>query len=56
MKTTLRPPESFNRIWDIPFIREAVETGSTVHTDDWLGYTGIDAKGCAWEVTTIGGD
>lgn len=38
------------------FILEAVETGSTVHTDDWLGYTGIDAKGYAWEVTTIGGD
>jgi len=38
------------------FIEEAIALGATVHTDDWLGYSGIEAKGYAWDVTTIGRD
>ena len=28
-----------------PFIRDAVEPGSTLHTDGWVGYNGIEAGG-----------
>ena len=28
------------------FISEAIESGATVHTDDWSGYRGLTAAGC----------
>jgi transposase-like protein len=35
------------------FIVDSAEPGSTVHTDDWTGYQGLEAKGYAHVVTTI---
>jgi transposase-like protein len=37
----------------IPFIQQAIEPGSTVHTDGWLGYTGVEAAGYDHEVTFL---
>lgn len=39
----------------IPFIQEAVEPGSTVHTDGWLGYEPLKAAGYDHEVTFLKG-
>jgi len=36
------------------FILESVEPGSVVHTDGWLGYKGLSAKGYVHEVTIRG--
>lgn len=33
-----------------PFIADRVEPGSTLHTDGWPGYAGIDAKGYDREI------
>ena len=38
-----------------PFVVEAVETGSVVHTDGWEGYTGLEQKGYRHEVTILKG-
>lgn len=35
------------------FIEESAEPGSTVHTDDWTGYQGLDAKGYEHVATPI---
>lgn len=35
------------------FIEDSVEPGSTVHTDDWTGYQGLDAKGYEHVATSI---
>lgn len=41
----------------LPFVQEAIEPGSVVHTDGWLGYQGLAAKGFVHEITLIkGGD
>lgn len=37
----------------IPFVREAVQPGSVVHTDGWSGYNDIKAKGYTHKVTNI---
>jgi len=37
-----------------PFVVDSIEPGSTVHTDGWQGYRGLDQKGYACEVTVIG--
>lgn len=34
-----------------PFVVEAIEPGSVVHTDGWEGYTGVDRMGYRHEVT-----
>ncbi len=34
-----------------PFVLEAIEPGSVVHTDGWEGYGGVDQQGCLHEVT-----
>jgi transposase-like protein len=39
-----------------PFILDSIEPGSTVHTDAWLGYAGIDKKGYEREISVIGGN
>lgn len=39
----------------VPFIRNAVEPGSTVHTDGWLGYEPVGAAGYDHEVTYLKG-
>ena len=36
------------------FIKQAIAPGSTVHTDGWLGYQGVDKLGYAHMVTRIG--
>jgi len=36
-----------------PFVEEAVEPRSLVHTDGWVGYNGIEAKGYTHKVTNI---
>jgi transposase-like protein/ribosomal protein L37AE/L43A len=38
-----------------PFIEASVEPGSTVHTDGWQGYAGIDKKGYHREISLIRG-
>jgi len=35
------------------FLLEVVEPGSVIHTDDWQGYSGLEAKGYIREVTTL---
>ena len=37
----------------IPFVVEAVAPGSVIHTDGWLGYTRLAAKGFTHEVSII---
>ena len=37
-----------------PFIEEAIEPGSVVHTDGWGGYVGLAAKGYVHEATPQG--
>ena len=36
-----------------PFIRDAVEPGSTVHTDGWKGYDDLPKQGCQREKTVL---
>ncbi len=38
-----------------PFVSDAVEPGSVVHTDGWEGYTGLDQRGYRHEVTPLRG-
>lgn len=41
----------------LPFLQDVIEPGSVVHTDGWLGYTGLEAKGFVHDITLIkGGD
>ncbi len=37
------------------FLEEAVKPGSTVHTDGWEGYAGLESKGYAHKVTVLRG-
>jgi transposase-like protein len=37
----------------LPFVQEAVEAGSTVHTDAWAGYHGVEALGYRHKVTNL---
>jgi transposase-like protein len=39
----------------MPFLREAVEPGSTIHTDGWLGYLPAESKGYVHRVTFLKG-
>ncbi len=39
----------------VPFVQEAVEIGSTVHTDGWLGYLPVEAAGYDHQVTFLHG-
>lgn len=39
----------------LSFIKEAIEPGSTVHTDGWLGYAGLGAAGYDHEITFLKG-
>ena len=36
-----------------PFVEQCVTPGAIVHTDGWLGYNGIEAKGYTHEVTVM---
>lgn len=38
-----------------PFVQDCVEPGSTVHTDGWQGYAGLDGKGYQTEITKLRG-
>lgn len=38
----------------MPFVAEAIEPGSVVHTDGWSGYAGLKKKGYVHEVTAQG--
>src|SRR5665213_342068 len=38
-----------------PFVQYCVEPGSTLHTDGWQGYSGLDKKGYQREVTVLRG-
>lgn len=38
-----------------PFVQDCVEPGSTLHTDGWQGYSGLDKKGYQREVTVLRG-
>jgi transposase-like protein len=40
----------------MPFIKEAIQPGSTVHTDGWLGYLPVEAAGYDHEVTFLKGN
>ena len=39
----------------IPFIEDAVEPGSVVHTDGWLGYEPLEKKGYRRQITILRG-
>lgn len=39
----------------IPFVEEAITLGSVVHTDGWLGYSPVEAKGYVHDVTVLRG-
>jgi len=39
----------------LAFIREAVESGATIHTDGWRGYSGLPAAGYQHIATSISG-
>jgi transposase-like protein len=39
----------------MPFIKETIEPGSTVHTDGWLGYLPVAGAGYDHEVTFLKG-
>ena len=39
----------------VPFVRDAVEPGSVVHTDGWLGYMPLERHGYQHEVTFLKG-
>ena len=39
----------------IPFVQEAIEPGSTLHTDGWLGYLPAEGKGYVHQVTFLHG-
>ena len=39
----------------MPFVKEAIELGSIVHTDGWLGYLPVEAAGYDHEVTFLKG-
>lgn len=37
----------------LPFVGSTVEAGSTIHTDGWPGYAGLEAKGYGHEITVL---
>ncbi len=37
----------------VPFVQDAVEPGSIIHTDRWLGYFPLQKKGYEHEVTFL---
>ncbi|MBL8291010.1 MAG: IS1595 family transposase [Bryobacterales bacterium] len=39
----------------MPFVQEAIEPGSIVHTDGWLGYLPVEGKGYLHQVTIVQG-
>jgi transposase-like protein len=39
----------------MPFIEEAIEPGSVVHTDAWIGYDPLERKGYRHRVTFLKG-
>ena len=39
----------------MPFIEEAIEPGSTVHTDGWQGYSAVEEKGYIHQITVVKG-
>ena len=38
-----------------PFVQDCVEPGSTLHTDGWQGYAGLETKGYQREITVLRG-
>ncbi len=47
------PDASANSL--IGFVQETIEPGSTVHTDGWVGYFPLEAKGYDHEITFLKG-
>jgi transposase-like protein len=38
-----------------PFVQDCIEPGSTIHTDGWQGYAGLERKGYQREITVLQG-
>ena len=38
-----------------PFVKDCVESGSTIHTDGWQGYAGLETNGYQREITVLRG-
>lgn len=38
-----------------PFVKDCINAGSTIHTDCWQGYAGLDSKAYPREITILGG-
>lgn len=38
-----------------PFVQDCIEPSSTIHTDGWQGYAGLDNKGYRREITKLRG-
>jgi transposase-like protein len=47
------PDASANSLMD--FVEEAIESGSTVHTDGWVGYDPLEGRGYAHDITFLKG-
>ena len=54
-RVRLRRVKDFSATSLTGFVREAVEPGSTVHTDGWRAYNGLRAMGYGHEVTVLDG-
>ena len=39
----------------LPFVEESIAPGSVVHTDGWMGYSGLDGRGYGHDVTFLQG-
>jgi len=39
----------------LPFVKESVVSGSTIHTDGWLGYSPLESKGFPHQITYLKG-
>src|ERR1022692_3325884 len=38
-----------------PFVKDCIDPGSTIHTDGWQGYAGLETKGYQREITRLRG-
>jgi len=38
-----------------PFVKDCIEPGSTIHTDGWQGYAGLETRGYQREITLLRG-
>lgn len=37
----------------LPFVKDSIESGSTIHTDGWLGYLPLEVNDCQHRITYL---